>query len=131
VKYCPNPECPHRERGSGPAEFLEGTSACNDCGMTLVPKDALDTEETRAMVAAFHADQRREVAARVDDGNASIEDAAPGRIHFIMAAVFLAAGISVFFIDGGKSRIAGAIIAFVFAGRRIAMALRERREANR
>lgn len=35
MPYCPNPECPHRQRLNEPAEFNPGITICSDCGSTL------------------------------------------------------------------------------------------------
>lgn len=35
MPYCPNPECPHRQRLDEPAEFNPGIKVCSDCGSTL------------------------------------------------------------------------------------------------
>lgn len=55
--------------------------------------------------------------------------AATWRVHFIMAAVFFAAGIAVLFLNSGFSRIVGAIFAALFGARRIAVGIAERRAA--
>ena len=35
MPYCPNPDCPHRQRLNEPAEFNPGITTCSDCGSTL------------------------------------------------------------------------------------------------
>lgn len=35
MPYCPNPDCPHRQRLDEPAEFNPGIKTCSDCGSTL------------------------------------------------------------------------------------------------
>jgi len=35
MPYCPNPDCPHRQRLDEPAEFNPGIKICSDCGTTL------------------------------------------------------------------------------------------------
>lgn len=35
MPYCPNPECPHRQRLDEPAEFNPGIKTCSDCGSSL------------------------------------------------------------------------------------------------
>ena len=35
MPYCPNPDCPHRQRLDEPAEFNPGIKICSDCGSTL------------------------------------------------------------------------------------------------
>lgn len=133
MKYCPNPRCPHLQHSREPAEFVETASTCNDCGMTLVAKEALGTDETRVAVEAFHAEVRREVEARVADGTASMEDAAPGRMDFIMAALFFAgAGIVAYVAyshDGGLGRTAAVISGIFFGVRRILSGVAARRAA--
>jgi hypothetical protein len=123
VKYCPNPNCVH-------AEYEDHASKCSDCGMALVAKDALHTVETRATVAAFRAEQQREVDARVDEGSASLEDRAPGRIDFVMAAVFFAAGPIAFLGSppDRPMRWVGLAVPLLFGIRRLAKGLAARRE---
>jgi hypothetical protein len=36
VRYCPNLDCPHRQRIGSPAEFLEHVVRCSDCATKLV-----------------------------------------------------------------------------------------------
>ena len=52
-----------------------------------------------------------------------------GVIHFVMAAVFFAAGIGVFFFNRGPSKYVGILFAVLFGARRIAVGLAERRAA--
>ena len=54
----------------------------------------------------------------------------PWMIHFIMAAVFFAAGIAVVFLNTGMSRWIGALFAILFGARRIAVGIAERRAAQ-
>jgi uncharacterized RDD family membrane protein YckC len=35
MSYCPNSDCPHRQRLGEPAEFNPGIKICSDCGSTL------------------------------------------------------------------------------------------------
>jgi hypothetical protein len=35
MPYCPNPDCPHRQRLNEPAEFNAGITTCSDCGSPL------------------------------------------------------------------------------------------------
>ncbi len=35
MPYCPNPDCPHRQRLDEPAEFNPGIKVCSDCGSAL------------------------------------------------------------------------------------------------
>ncbi len=35
MPYCPNPDCPHRQRLDEPAEFNPGIKICSDCGSAL------------------------------------------------------------------------------------------------
>ena len=98
--------------------------------MTLVAKDALRTNETRAAVAAFHAEQQRMVDARVDEGSASLEERAPGRIDFVMAAVFFVC-VPLAWLGappGHLSRWLGPAIALFFGVRRLLNGLVVRRE---
>lgn len=67
---------------------------CHDCGMDLVAKELLATDETRAAVAAFHEAQERAVDARVAEGSAPMEDAAPGRIDLVMGTMIVAACVA-------------------------------------
>lgn len=62
VKVCPNPQCRHVLRHRSPAEFLPHATSCNDCGMSLVAREALTAPETAAAVRAF-VDARRVVEA--------------------------------------------------------------------
>jgi hypothetical protein len=64
MKYCPNPSCRHTKRHKRAAEFLDHVETCNDCGMAVVPRDELDSEDTRLRVAAFH--EQRSNEARED-----------------------------------------------------------------
>jgi hypothetical protein len=130
MKYCPNPACPHRQRSAGPAEFVDTASVCNDCGIVLVTPEALGADETRAAVEAFHAKVRDRIEARVDDGTAPIEDAAPGRIDFIMAGVYFLAAGGIVYLNGGLGRIAGVVLAIFFGVRRILRGLEARRAAK-
>jgi hypothetical protein len=54
----------------------------------------------------------------------------PWMIHFVMAAVFFAAGIAVLFLNTGISRWVGAAFAILFGARRIAVGIAERRAAD-
>jgi hypothetical protein len=36
VRYCPNLDCPHRQRIGSPAEFLDHVMRCSDCATKLV-----------------------------------------------------------------------------------------------
>jgi hypothetical protein len=54
----------------------------------------------------------------------------PWHVHFIMAAVFFAAGVGVLFVNTGISRYAGALFAVVFGARRVAVGIAERRAAQ-
>jgi hypothetical protein len=54
----------------------------------------------------------------------------PWMVHFVMAAVFFAAGIGVLFLNTGMSRWVGALFAVLFGARRIAVGLAERRAAK-
>lgn len=55
----------------------------------------------------------------------------PWHVHFIMAAVFVAAGVGVLFLNTGMSRYVGALFAILFGARRIAVGISERRAAQR
>ena len=98
--------------------------------MSLVAKEALDTDETRAAVAAFHGEQQREVDARVDEGTASMEDAAPGRIDFIMAAILGAVTGAMLYTAHSWRGYLGVALGVVITGRRLARGLAARRAAK-
>jgi hypothetical protein len=51
-------------------------------------------------------------------------------VHFVMAAVFVACGVAVLFLNTGSSRIIGALFAVIFGARRIAIGIAERRAAK-
>lgn len=55
----------------------------------------------------------------------------PWHVHFLMAAVFFAAGIGVLFVNTGFSRYAGALFAVLFGARRVFVGITERRAALR
>lgn len=39
MRYCPNIDCPHRQRVEWPAEFLDHVLRCSDCGARLVASE--------------------------------------------------------------------------------------------
>jgi hypothetical protein len=53
----------------------------------------------------------------------------PWMVHFIVAAVIIAAGIAVFLFNRGTSRYVGVVFAVLFAARRIFVGITERRAA--
>lgn len=52
MAFCPNPDCPHRQKIGRPAEFREGFTHCSDCGSPLSEeviesKEVIEKEERR------------------------------------------------------------------------------------
>ena len=93
MKYCPNPVCPYQLRRGGAAEFLDRATVCSDCGIELVDKDALTTEETAQAVAAWHG--AREEAA---ESPAAKDGAAQRRLDITTGVVLI--GLSVVLLVG-------------------------------
>jgi hypothetical protein len=52
VKYCPNLVCPHRQRVSSPAEFLDQIVVCSDCNTMLVESEVAAIEGLEAPAPA-------------------------------------------------------------------------------
>jgi preprotein translocase subunit SecY len=51
--FCPNPECPHRKRTGKPAEFVEETTHCADCGSRLTEKVAEKSDAPKFAISDF------------------------------------------------------------------------------
>jgi hypothetical protein len=96
MKYCPNPSCRHARRFKSPAEFADRATSCNDCGMDLVARDELDTDDTKLRVQAFH-DRRARADAAIDDAEArEIDLAASARVDIITGIVLFVLGALLF-----------------------------------
>jgi len=57
MPFCPNPECPYRKRHGEPAEYLQGMTACSDCGSSLSETAPIlhPLEKTRKFIVTdFH-----------------------------------------------------------------------------
>lgn len=103
MKYCPNPACSYLRRhpGRGPAEFLDRATVCNDCGIALVDRGALGSEDTARAVSSWHAERsdRAETSAP-SSGNPGRLDVATG-LSLIALSIALLVGSYVTAISMG------------------------------